>query len=115
MNNKNDLYFDTHVFCCTNQRSLNHPSGCCGSKGSESLRNYMKNKIKELNNNKIRINASGCLDRCNLGPVMVIYPEGVWYKYNSKNDVDEIIESHLLNNKKVSHLLLDKEHQSASV
>ena len=55
-------------------------------------------------NKKIRINKSGCLDRCELGPVMVIYPEGIWYSYKNLDDINEILESHLINNKVVERL-----------
>jgi (2Fe-2S) ferredoxin len=65
----------------------------------------LKKKIKDLKlNKKIRINKSGCLDRCGLGPVMVIYPEGVWYSFKNSVDIDEILNSHLLNNKVVERL-----------
>jgi len=59
-----------------------------------------------LGEGQIRINSSGCLDRCELGPVIVVYPEGVWYSYLDESDVDEIIDSHLLNGKVVERLLL---------
>ena len=60
-------------------------------------------KITELNK-KIRINKAGCLDRCDLGPVLVIYPEGVWYTFKNLEDIDEILNSHLLNDKIVERL-----------
>ena len=72
-------YYEAHVFCCTNRRPAGHPRGCCAEKGSEALRDYMKSKAKALGLKNVRINSSGCLDRCELGPTMVIYPEGVWY------------------------------------
>jgi (2Fe-2S) ferredoxin len=64
----------------------------------------------------VRINASGCLDRCELGPTMVIYPEGVWYGYRTKEDVDEILETHVLKGGRVKRLMLlpsDKVARSA--
>src|SRR6185437_15230089 len=75
------LYYSSHIFCCTNTRPPGHPKGCCSVKGSEKLRNYMKVRAKELGLADVRVNAAGCLDRCELGPTMVIYPEGVWYTY----------------------------------
>jgi len=104
-------FFDKHVFCCQNVREPGHPRGCCADKGSESLREYMKDRCKKLGVKKIRINASGCLDRCELGPTMVIYPEGVWYHYQTKADVDKIIESHLLNDTPVEGLMLRPEQK----
>ncbi len=72
-------YYDAHVFCCTNRRPAGHPRGCCAEKGSEALRDYMKGRAKELGLKNVRINSAGCLDRCELGPSVLIYPEGIWY------------------------------------
>ena len=81
------------------------PKGCCSLKNSEKLQTELKIKIKDLKlNKKIRINKSGCLDRCESGPVMVIYPEGIWYSFKNSEDIDEILNSHLLNNKIVERL-----------
>jgi len=66
----------------------------------------MKARAKELGLEKVRINASGCLDRCELGPTMVIYPEGIWYRYETRADVDEILQIHLLGNGRVERLML---------
>ncbi len=72
----------------------------------------MKAKAKKMNVvEKIRINRSGCLDRCELGPAMVIYPEGVWYSYSTQTDVDEILERHILKGERVSRLLLKPEQE----
>lgn len=101
------LFYQNHVFCCTNQRPEGHKLGCCREKGAEKLQNYMKARAKELGIEKTRINKAGCLDRCALGPVMVIYPEGVWYTYTSEADIDEILETHLIGGKIVERLLLD--------
>ncbi len=98
-----------HVFCCTNRRPDGHDRGCCATKNSEKLRNYMKSRAKELGVMETRINASGCLDRCEDGAVMVIYPEGVWYRYDSESDIDEILQSHLQGGKIVSRLILRQE------
>lgn len=91
-----------HVFFCTHQRD--DGSACCQDHDAQSLRNYAKKRVKELKLKKIRINNAGCLSRCKLGPVLVIYPEGTWYQYQSKQDIDEIIESHLQNNTIVTRL-----------
>jgi (2Fe-2S) ferredoxin len=100
------LFYVAHVFCCTNVRPQGQPRGCCSAKGSERLRNYMKARVKELGLARVRINAAGCLDRCELGPTMVIYPEGVWYTYRSPADVDEILETHLMRGIRVERLML---------
>lgn len=88
-------FYQHHVFCCTNRREPGHTRGCCAEKNAEALRDYMKNRVKALGIAKTRINNSGCLDRCELGPTMVIYPEGVWYSCKSKEDIDEVIREHL--------------------
>ena len=99
------LYYDAHVFCCTNTRPPGHPRGCCSEKGSEKLRAYMKARARSLP--KTRINIAGCLDRCERGPTMVIYPEGTWYRYENEADIDEILETHLKGGGRVSRLMLD--------
>ncbi len=66
----------------------------------------MKARAKELGLEKVRINSSGCLDRCELGPTMVIYPEGIWYRYQTREDVDEILKVHVLGRGRVERLML---------
>jgi len=106
------LFYDQHIFCCTNERPPEAPRGSCKAKGSVELRNYMNARVKEegLKDGR-RINAAGCLDRCELGPVMVVYPEGTWYTYGTKADVDEIIEKHLKNGEIVERLRLDPDQK----
>lgn len=90
-------YFSHHVFFCTNQRD--DGSQCCNQCGAQAARYYVKKRCKELGisgQGKVRINTAGCLDRCELGPVVVIYPEAVWYTYVDTQDLDEIIEQHLV-------------------
>lgn len=73
------------------------------------MRDYAKSRIKALNlsgRGKIRVNTAGCLDRCEEGPVIVVYPEGVWYTYMDREDVDEIIEEHLVHGRVVERLRL---------
>ena len=99
-------FFRTHVFCCTNRRPEGHPKGCCAAKGSEALRDHMKARAKELGLADVRINASGCLDRCELGPTVVIYPEGVWYTCRTEDDVEEILRVHVAGGGRVPRLML---------
>ena len=73
----------------------------------------MKARAKELGLEKVRINSSGCLDRCELGPTMVIYPEGIWYRCQTREDVDEILEVHLLGKGRVERLMLDVGEKAA--
>lgn len=100
-------FYQRHVFCCTNVREPGHPRGCCSARGSVELRDYMKAQARRLGKRAVRINIAGCLDRCELGPVMVIYPEGVWYAYRTREDVDEIIETHLMRGERVARLMLE--------
>ncbi|MGR9051906.1 MAG: (2Fe-2S) ferredoxin domain-containing protein [Gammaproteobacteria bacterium] len=98
-------YFKHHVFFCTNQRD--DGLACCGDHDADALRQYAKEKVKSLDLNgcgKCRINSAGCMDRCSRGPVMAVYPEGVWYTYTNQADVDEIIEQHLQNGRIVDRL-----------
>jgi (2Fe-2S) ferredoxin len=98
-------YYEHHVFFCVNTRDDGRPS--CGKRGAIEVQQYAKRRIKELGLNgheKIRINQSGCLDRCEEGPVLVVYPEGTWYTYVDTSDIDEIIESHLIGGKVVERL-----------
>ena len=99
-------YYDAHVFCCTNKRPAGHPRGCCSDKGSEELRDYMKSRARDLGLKKVRINNAGCLDRCELGPSVVIYPEGIWYQVATKEDFDEVLQKHLVEGGRVERLML---------
>lgn len=107
------LFYRKHVFCCTNTRPPGHPRGCCSEKGAEKLRAYMKNKAKKMGLNEVRINNAGCLDRCELGPTIVIYPEGVWYTCRTEADVDEILETHVRNDGRVERLMLQSDQVPA--
>jgi (2Fe-2S) ferredoxin len=99
-------YYVAHVFCCTNRRPAGHPRGSCADKGSEGLRDYMKDRAKALGLKNVRINSAGCLDRCELGPSVVIYPEGVWYSAPTEQDIDEILQKHLVEGGRVERLML---------
>lgn len=97
--------FDKHIFICENVRPEGHPRGCCSEKGSVQLREKLKKRLKELGlSSTIRANGAGCLDACEFGVSMVVYPEQVWYGGVKENDLDEIIQSHLINNIEVERL-----------
>ena len=106
MSDTEEPYYRVHVFCCTNVRPENHPRGSCSRKNSVQLRDYMKAKAKTMDTGRVRINASGCLDRCELGPTMVIYPDGIWYRYENEADVDEILDRHVAKGQVVERLQL---------
>jgi len=98
-------FYRRHVFFCVNQREPGET--CCANFGSQQMRDYAKQKIKDLGlhgEGDIRINMAGCLGRCEQGPVIVVYPEEVWYTYVDEEDIDEIIEEHLLNGRVVERL-----------
>ena len=100
-------HFKHHVFFCCNQREAG--ASCCNALGASELQTYAKDRIGQLKMKgpgKVRINKAGCLDRCDQGPVMVIYPEAVWYTYIDKDDVEEIIQEHLINGRTVERLKL---------
>lgn len=99
-------FFETHIFVCGNRRPEGHERGCCASKGSEKIRDYMKARVKELKINNTRVNQAGCLDRCELGPCAVLYPEGVWYRLDSFAAVDAVLERHVIKGGRATELLL---------
>jgi (2Fe-2S) ferredoxin len=99
-------YFRLHVFACTNERPAGHKRGSCKERGAEPLRNYMKARAKALGIEGVRVNTAGCLDRCELGPVMVVYPDGIWYTYRNEADIDRILEQHLMKGEIVEDLRL---------
>ena len=103
------LFYERHVFMCINTREPGHKRGCCSEKGSVELRDYMKAKAKQLGIKGVRVNASGCLDRCEIGPNMVIYPDGVWYRCTSFEEIDEVLQTHLIEGGRVERLMLTPE------
>lgn len=98
-------FYQHHVFFCTNQREKGET--CCNNRGAQEVRAYAKDRIKALGLNgagKVRINSAGCLDRCDDGPVLVIYPDQTWYTYVDKEDIDEIIDEHIMHGRIVERL-----------
>lgn len=98
-------YYRYHLFFCTNQRADGTP--CCQDFNARAMRDYAKQRTKALGiagPGGVRVNSAGCLDRCNSGPVCVVYPEGTWYTWVDQEDIDEIIEEHLLRHGKVDRL-----------
>ncbi len=99
--------YEKHIFICENKRDAKDPRGCCADKNSEAIRDHFKKRIKELGlNKKVRVNGTGCLDACVIGPSIVVYPEQIWYGGVKVEDVEEIIQSHLINNGPVEKLLI---------
>ena len=103
------FFFKHHIFCCTNRRASGHTRGCCAEKDAEGLRDYMKSRVKDLGLPKTRVNNAGCLDRCEKGPCIVIYPEGVWYSCKTREDIDEVISKHLQEGQIIDRLVIPEE------
>ncbi|HYX68431.1 MAG TPA: ferredoxin [Terriglobales bacterium] len=102
--------FEKHIFVCCNQREAGHPRGCCDPAGQAALQKAFKEKLKARGlKGRVRANKSGCLDQCEHGPNLVVYPEGVWYGGVTLADLDEIIESHLVGGRPVERLRLAEE------
>jgi (2Fe-2S) ferredoxin len=99
--------FQKHIFVCVNERPADHPKGCCLHKGASEIRSVLQSELKKKGLiHTVRANASGCLDACEYGVTMVIYPEGVWYGGVTMNDVQEIISEHLEKGMVISRLLI---------
>jgi len=100
-------YYRYHVFFCTNKRE--DGSACCQNFNALAARSYAKDKVKALGlagKGGVRINIAGCMDRCSQGPVIAVYPEGIWYTYVDHDDIDEIIQEHLTHGRVVQRLLI---------
>ena len=96
-----------HIFVCTNERPEGHPRGCCKSKNSEALVQAFKEELAKTGMRaKVRAQKAGCLDTCEFGPSVVIYPEGVWYGKVQLSDIPEIVQSLMIGGKKVERLLM---------
>jgi len=100
--------FEKHIFICTNQRADGHPRGCCNPSGDAELQRAFKAKLAQrgIPNSKVRANKAGCLDQCEVGPTVVVYPEAVWYGGVTPADVDEIIDSHIIGGTPVERLII---------
>ena len=103
-------YFKHHVFFCCNQRQ---PGGsCCNDHKASEPQTYAKERTAALGlkgKGSVRVNKAGCLGRCDDGPVIVVYPDNVWYTYIDKEDIDEIIDSHLVHGRVVQRLRLPED------
>lgn len=101
--------YKKHVFICQHERGPEAVKRSCGMTGTE-YKNKLKKEITTRGLNKeIRINASGCLGKCKFGPTMVIYPEGTWYGGVQPEDLDEILNESILDNKVIERLRIKQE------
>jgi (2Fe-2S) ferredoxin len=103
-------YYERHVFFCLNEREGGE--ACCARHAAQDAFEHCKSRVKAeglAGPGRVRVNRAGCLDRCAGGPVVVVYPEAVWYSYVDRHDIDEIVESHLKHGRVVERLLLAPE------
>lgn len=97
-----------HVFVCEAVRPPGHPKGCCTARGSDQIRDAFKMALMERGLvDTVRANAAGCLDVCEFGPTVVVYPDAVWYGRVTLEDVDEIVDSHIVGGQPVERLRID--------
>ncbi|MCB9881506.1 MAG: (2Fe-2S) ferredoxin domain-containing protein [Planctomycetes bacterium] len=102
--------FEKHIFVCENQRPQGHPRGCCADRGGAEIRALIKEGIANRGLNKVvRANEAGCLDQCEFGTTLVVYPDNVWYGNVQPDDVDEILDHHILNGEIVTRLVIPEE------
>lgn len=105
-------HYQRHVFVCINERAPDNPRGCCKGKGSVQVRDALKSALAQRGlKGVVRANNAGCLDQCEHGVTMVVYPEQVWYGGVTVDDVNEIIEKHILGGEYVQRLMIpDQPH-----
>jgi (2Fe-2S) ferredoxin len=102
--------FTHHIFICCNQREAEHPRGSCDPDGSEALRDCFKQELKRRGlNAEVRANSAGCLDQCELGPTIVIYPQAIWYGRVTPDDVPRIVEQTVIRGELLPDLFLRAE------
>lgn len=99
--------FQRHVFVCVNERPADHPKGCCKAKGGIEVRDRLKAELTKRGISKVvRANNAGCLDQCEHGVTVVVYPEQVWYGGVTVDDIPEIIDKHLVGGEVVERLMI---------
>jgi (2Fe-2S) ferredoxin len=98
--------FKRHVFACYTQRPAGHPRGSCGELGAQPLWDRLSRKIEVERLSDVGFTAAGCLGFCRAGPLLVVYPEGVWYQPKTAEDVDEIVNTHLKDGALVERLVI---------
>ncbi len=97
--------FEKHILICTNRRDPQNPKGSCANSSSEGICEIFKKELAARGlRGRMRANSSGCLDQCSNGPVVVVYPEAVWYQVPTVAAAHEIIEKHIVGGQPVEHL-----------
>ena len=107
------MKFEKHIFICTNERDEKSTRKSCGACGGIDLR---KDVVKMINKaglkGKVRANKSGCLDVCEQGPAMVIYPKGFWYLGVNRKNIKTIFNKSILHDEPVLELISSKDQLS---
>lgn len=102
--------FERHIFVCTNQRPADHPRGSCDPRATDHLQKAFKKALAARGmNRRVRANKAGCLDQCEHGPTVVVYPDVIWYGRVTEADVAEIVDSHIVGGVPVARLRLADE------
>lgn len=100
-------YYQRHIFFCLNERQ--NGEACCAQHRAQEGFDHCKQRVRDAGlagPGQVRVNKAGCLDRCAAGPVVVVYPEGIWYTFVDVHDIDEIVDSHLRGGQVVERLLV---------
>lgn len=98
--------YRVHAFACFQARPPGHPRGSCATAGAQPLWEHLGRKIEALRDPGVAMTATGCLGFCRAGPLMVVYPDGIWYQPKTTDDVDEIVASHLAGGEPVERLVV---------
>ena len=99
--------FERHIFVCTNTREPGSARGCCNPEGKAELHKLLGQATNAAGlKAAVRVNKAGCLDQCEHGPTLVVYPEGIWYGGVQAEDVAEIVQSHLVEGRPVKRLMI---------
>jgi (2Fe-2S) ferredoxin len=100
------LVYKYHAFCCFQQRPPSHPKGSCAAAGGPPLWERLGNALQRHQLSQVSMTATGCLGFCHAGPLMVVYPDGIWYQPRTNEDIDEIVQSHFVDGKPVVRLII---------
>ncbi|MBV8113261.1 MAG: (2Fe-2S) ferredoxin domain-containing protein [Silvibacterium sp.] len=108
--------FERHVFVCNNVREPGSARPSCTTNGQSQLHTALKDAVRSAGlGSSIRVNKAGCLDQCEHGPTVVVYPEAVWYGGVTVNDVPEIVSEHLIAGQPVERLTIADDCLNAAV
>ena len=98
--------FKLHAFMCFQERPPAHPRGSCAVAGAKPLWEYLMARVERLGQPDISLTPTGCLGFCSAGPLMVVYPQGIWYRPRAREDIDEIIQAHFVEGNPVERLIV---------